>query len=518
METGKEQIKMKLKSDMIRIYLINPRNPENFWTMQSTVRAVHARTLMPNAAMATLIALTPGDVNVKYAYCDENVTDVDWNCKCDLVAVTGYTLHSARIHEICTKFRDKGIPVALGGVYATLHPEQAEKIADHLFTGEGEYTWPRFLHDLANGTPLARYRQDTYIDLKDSPAPSWSHIKGGDYLYFAVQTSKGCPNKCDFCDAIRIVGRHYRSKTIGQIMCEIQNAYNAGAETVFFSEDNFFVNRKFTMELLNEIIRWNKSVRTPLSFSAQATVRIGEDEEILRLMADAKFSVIFLGVETIRPECLREVNKGQFAGVDPFKSISNISAHGILPFVGLIVGFDHDDEKTFGELERYIEATNTPFSSISILGAPEHTVLYDRLMKQGRIFGEFDGKWHFSTNIVPKRLTLLQLIAGHRALFQSIYEPISFEKRAIRWLEGIRYFPSHYGRSRMKFSKIMKMFYITWFYLFHEPKPVGRLYFRFLREAWRINPRHFKKAITIMSQYCHHYDFAQNASWQNTEQ
>lgn len=511
-------MKNKLKRKKIRVYLVNPRNPENFWTMQSTVRAVRAKTLMPNAALATLIALTPGDVDVEYEYCDENVTDIDWYRRCDLVAVTGYTLHAERIREICRTFREKGVPVALGGVFATLYPEEAEKIADHVFTGEAEHTWPGFLRDLARGAPEARYRQDAYIDMKDSPAPAWSHIKSGDYLYFAVQTSRGCPNNCDFCDAIRIVGRRYRTKAIGQIMAEIRNAFDAGAETIFFSEDNFFVNRKFTMELLKEIITWNRSVRTPLSFSCQATVKIGEDEEILRLMADAKFSVIFLGVETIRPECLREVNKGQLAGVDPFKSISNISAHGILPFVGLIVGFDNDDEKTFGELEHYIEATNTPFASISILSAPEHTALYERLMEQGRLSGEFDGKWHFSTNIVPKQLTLKQLIAGHRSLFQNIYEPSVFEKRALRWLEGIRYFPSHYGRSRLKFSKAMKLFYIAWFYLFHEPKPVNTLYFRFLREAWRINPRHFKKAVTIMSQYCHHYDFARNASWQDEGQ
>ncbi|MBN1531799.1 MAG: B12-binding domain-containing radical SAM protein, partial [Spirochaetes bacterium] len=400
----------------LRIYCVNPKNPENFWTMESSVRAVGAKTLMPNAALATLMACTPEGMAVRYLYCDENVRTIDFDTACDLVAVTGFTLHADRIREICAAFRARGVPVALGGVYATLYPSAAQRIADHVFIGEAEHTWPIFLSDWTSGAPKHRYVQETHIDLRESPAPRWSHIRSGDYLYFAVQTSRGCPNNCDFCDAIRIVGRRYRTKSIPQIMREIRNAYDAGAETVFFSEDNFFVNRTFTVELLQELIRWNRSVRTPLSFSCQATVRIGEDEEVLRLMADAKFSVIFLGVETIRPQCLREVNKGHLASVDPYRSVMNISAHGILPFVGLIVGFDHDDQDTFGELERYIEATCTPFASITVLSAPEHTVLYERLRSQGRISGGFDGKWHFSTNIVPVQMTLHALLAGHRWL------------------------------------------------------------------------------------------------------
>ncbi len=501
----------------IHILLVNPRNPENFWTMQSTVRAVGAKSLMPNSALATLMALTPPEVPVKYSYCDENLGPVDRSLRCDLAAVTGYALHADRIRDICADFRARGIPVALGGVFATLYPGEAKMIADHVFTGEAEYNWPKFLRDWHRDVPEALYEQPEHVDLNDSPPPEWSHIRSGDYLYFTVQTSRGCPNNCDFCDAIRIVGRRYRTKSIPRIMQEVQNAYDAGAETVFFSEDNFFVNRAFTVELLNELIRWNRSVRAPLSFSCQATVKVGEDEEILRLMADAKFSVVFLGVETVRPECLKEVNKGHLAKVDPYRSVMNISAHGILPFVGLIVGFDHDDGDTFAELDRYIEDTATPFASITVLCAPEHTVLYERMKKQGRISGDFDGKWHFSTNIVPRQLTMVELLSGHRALFRDIYTVDRFEKRALRWLENIRYFPEHYGKSKMRFSKMLKFFNIIIYYTFRERRQVRSFFFRFLRESWKINPRHFKKAITIMSQYCHHHNFAESASWQGID-
>ncbi len=512
------EIRQAEKKPKRRIYLINPKNPDNFWTMQSSVDAVGVKTLMPNSALATLIALTPGEIDIEYIYCDENISKINWKINCDLVAVTGYTLHSERIHEICAAFRERDIPIALGGTFATLYPEKAGKLADHLFVGEAEYTWPQFLKEWLEERAEPLYKQTAHIDMKDSPQPDWSFIKGKDYLYFSVQTSRGCPNNCDFCDAIRLVGRRYRTKSIDQIMIEIQNAYDAGAETVFFSEDNFFVKKSFTKELLNRIIEWNTSMARPLSFSAQATLKIGDDDEILRLLADARFSVIFLGVESIRKECLDEINKGQIYRYNPKEIVNKLSSYGILPFIGLIVGFDNDDTSTFEELEQFLSDTGSPIASISVLNAPENTTLYNRMKEQGRLNEDFKGVWHFSTNIIPKDISLQELIHRHRKLFQKIYEPVHFEQRVIDWLSNVDYFTPLYTNSKMGFSKTMKFFYIMKFYLFHEPKHVRQLFFRILREAWNINPRLFKKAVTIMSQYCHYYDFANNASWLHLEE
>lgn len=500
-----------------RIYLINPRNPDNFWTMQSSVDAVGVKTLMPNSALATLVSLTPKDINIEYLYCDENISKINFEIDCDLVAITGYTLHAERIHEISTAFRKRNILVAIGGIYATLYPESAKKYADYLFVKEAEVTWPQFLKEWSEGKACSYYEQKEFIDMKLTPPPDWSFVKGKDYLYFAVQTSRGCPNNCDFCDAIRIVGRKYRTKPIDQILIEIKNAHAAGAETVFFSEDNFFVNRKFTIQLLKEIINWNTSIRKPLSFSAQATVMIGHDEEVLKLMADAKFSVVFLGVESLRKECLQEINKGQMTVYDPKICVKKLSKYGILPFIGLIVGFDNDDKFTFSELEAFLDETHSPIASISVLNAPEDTKLYNRMKEQGRINENFKGVWHFSTNIVPKSMTIEELLRGHRSLWKGLYDPENFEKRALNWLFHIEYFSPLYNNKKINYSKLMKFIYIMKYYLLHEPKPVRLLFFRILRKTWKNNPQLIKKAVTVMSQYCHYYNFANNALWNKIE-
>ena len=496
------------------VYLVAPRNPDSFWTMRASFRLVGARTLMPNSALGTLLSLTPEGMPVEYRYCDDNLTDYDPEIDCDLVALTGFTLHTDRIREISAAFRSRGIPVALGGTFASLTPDQARPLADHLFIGEAEHTWPAFLNDWLNGTPKDLYRQVERVDLADSPAPDWSFIKGQDYLYFTVQASRGCPNNCDFCNSVQLVGRRYRHKSIDQIMTEVRNAQSMGAETVFFSDDNFIVNRAFSIELLDALIAWNTSLDRPISFSCQATVTVGHDEELVRRMADARFSVAFLGVESLRPDCLEEVNKGHLSRFDARTTVTTLSRYGIIPFIGLIVGFDHDDDGTFAELKEFLQETGSPIASISVLNAPEDTELYRRMKAKDRIDDDFAGVWHFSTNIVPVTMPLETLLDSHRKLFLDLYEPDQFEERTMAWLTGVEYFSDLYPDTKTNWSKMRKAVRIFRHFTFHPDKGYRRLFFNVLKRTWRHNPRLIKKAFTILSQYPHYRGFSHDASWQ----
>ena len=498
-----------------RIYLINPKTPENFWAMQGTLDIVGKhKTLMPNSALLTLAALTPKDLNVSYIFCDENLSPARLDVACDLVAITGYTLQADRIRELSAAFRARGIPLAVGGVFATLEAERARELADHLFLGEAELTWPRFLRDWVGGSAGALYEQKEFVDLAQSPPPDLSFVNGRDYLYFSVQTCRGCPNNCDFCDVVRLVGRKFRTKTIAQIMLEVKNAHACGAETVFFSDDNFFINRSFTFDLLRELIAWNRTLDRPLSFSTQATVSIGADDELLRMLADARFSVIFLGLETIRKECLDEVNKGQMARFDPREVIPRISSYGIMPFVGMIVGFDNDTTEVFSEVEQFLDDTGSPIASISVLNAPRHTPLYERMRSEGRLLEDFRGFWHLTTNILPKRMTLDELYLGHKALFQRLYEPENFERRLVKWLQGVRYFTSLYSTRKKTLYRLFLILRVLRHFLFRVPPPVRRMFWNVAKTAWRINPRLVSRALSVLVQYWHYYDFARRETWQ----
>ena len=493
-----------------RVYLVAPRTPPSFWSMQDTVDAVGGKALMPSATLGTLVSLTPAELGIEYHYCDENISAIDWQIDCDLVAITGMTLHEPRIRIISERFRARGIPVALGGPYATLDRERAASLADHLFVGEGEYTWPRFLHDLTSKKPAALYEQQTLIDMAHSPPPDWSFIRGDDYLNITVQTSRGCPNRCDFCDAVQLVGHKPRRKQIDRVIEEIDNARRAGAETVFFSEDNFYIGKRYTRELLRRIVEWNTAQDHPVQFSCQASVRIADHDEILQLLADARFAVVFLGLESLRKECLEEVNKGHLHREDIARRLGRMTRHGLLPFIGLIVGFDADDAATFDEIDRFLNETGSPIASLSVLNAPEGTPLHERMVDQQRIDESFQGVWHFSTNIVPKQWPLRELLQRRHDLFRKLYEPEHFEARAMAWLNQVEYFPSLYTRRRRAWKNITKIARIVRYYMLHAPPQVRRQFVRILWRTYKLDPRLVRKAITVMTQYCHYYTFSQD--------
>ena len=494
-----------------RIFLVAPRHPDNFWIMQGTVDLLGAKTLMPNAALATLMALTPPEVNVEYVLCDENVSTLDWQMPCDLVAVTGSTLHAERIRKICNGFRKRGIAVALGGTYASINHDQCGGLADYHFIGEAEYTWPEFLRAWFQGPAHPVYHQAAYIDLKDSPAPDWSLINARDYINITVQTSRGCPHNCEFCDVIQYVGSKPRTKSVEQVMTEVRQAHAIGARTVFFSDDNFLADKAFTEQLLTALIAWNITQSVPLSFSTQITVEIADDEKLLKACADARFSVLFLGVETIRRESLIEAKKLHNLKYDISDRIGRISRYGIMPFLGMIVGFDHDDASIFEELERFFIRTRSPIAGISLLNAPRNTPLYQRLQKDGRLIGDdFSGEWQLYTNIIPKQMSREELLSRYCLLFKKLYEPEAFYKRFVDWLRQVEYFSTLYTKKKFDPKQFFYGIRLISFFLILAPPAVRALFIKSLMETWKINPKLMRRTFTFLAQYHHFHEFVKN--------
>jgi hypothetical protein len=198
-----------------RIYLINPKTPENFWAMQGTLDIVGKhKTLMPNAALLTLAALTPAESTWRTSSATRTWRRRAWTLKCDLVAITGYTCRPSACSSLSDAFPQAracrsrwAVPSRPGARAGAAHGRPP-------VPGRGRRNLAALSArmDGRPGAPL--YQQEEFIDLKNSPAPDLSRIKASDYLYFSVQTCRGCPNNCDFCDVVRLVGRKFRTKTI----------------------------------------------------------------------------------------------------------------------------------------------------------------------------------------------------------------------------------------------------------------------------------------------------------------
>ena len=149
---------------------------------------------------------------------------------------------------------------------------------------------------------------------------------------------------------------------------------------------------------------------------------------------------------------------------------------------------------------------------VSFLNAPENTPLHQRLKDEGLLREDFDGLWHYSTNIIPAGMPLTELIAGTGELMRRLYEPEKFEKRLADWLSNVSYFTDRYKNSRFNYAKLFKLFYILRFCLLHESAEVRRLFFRVLGATWRVNPRLLKRAVIVMMYYWNFLVFVNDMS------
>ena len=151
----------------MRIQLVTPKNPKSFWTFDSILPLLGVDCIFPNLSMPTVAGLTPEGHELILS--DENLDPVPFDVDADVVGITGYPVHLARIEALAAEFRARGRLVAIGGPYASLYPDDAAKIADVVFVGEAEETWPQFLDDLAAGVHKDRYEADEKPDLTDAP-------------------------------------------------------------------------------------------------------------------------------------------------------------------------------------------------------------------------------------------------------------------------------------------------------------------------------------------------------------
>src|SRR5262245_22561752 len=222
--------------------------------------------------MPTLAGLTPREHDV--VLCDENVEEIDFDIEADIVGVTGYIVHRERMLAIVEEFRRRGRFVAVGGPYASLCPDELRGHCDALFVGEAEETWPRFLRDFALGRPEAEYHEGEKPDLTKAPPPRFDLLKMDRYEAVTLQTGRGCPFRCEFCDIIVVYGRRPRIKTVEQVLAEIEECHRLGVRQIFICDDNFIGNKNATKELLRRMAQWGKERAYPIAFSTEASINL----------------------------------------------------------------------------------------------------------------------------------------------------------------------------------------------------------------------------------------------------
>jgi radical SAM superfamily enzyme YgiQ (UPF0313 family) len=422
---------------MKRVLLVNPLPSLSLYSWLGVADITGRSAYIMNLALPTLAALTPPEVEITVV--DEAVEPVDFDTRWDLVGITGYLTQMRRMVEIADAFRARGQLVAIGGPYATLSPEVVRSHADILFRGEAERTWPAFLDDWLSGRWQAEYVAHESVDVQCSPAPRLDVLKAGAYEQGVVQTSRGCPFECEFCDVIVYLGRKQRHKRPAQVVDELEQLAQMGYRSVLLADDNLTANRARAAEIMTAVGEWNRSKPKPMALFTQLSIDVTRERDLplLDLCADAGLRQAFVGIETPSADALREVHKRQNLRDDLVGDVHRLQQRGIMVQAGMITGFDADTPESFGRMYAFLQAAGIPMVLLAMLNALDGTPLQARLAAQGRLKPLLLSDAMLDTNIVPLQMTSQELVRGTVWLLNQLYAPRAFLERLAVFAEQL---------------------------------------------------------------------------------
>ncbi len=423
------------------LYLINPKTdfPVYYGSEAFQRRGFEPAAFVADLTIATVSALVPPEIPV--TLCDEAIAPVDFDHPAPYVGITGKSSQRKRMITIAEEFRKRGKTVIMGGPFATLSPASVRPYCDILVRGEFEGIAGRFFDDLHQGILKAEYSGGRSA-LSQSPPPRWDLYPNHRALQGCLQTSRGCPYNCEFCDTIQYVGRRQRHKPTAAVLAELDTLYRIGYRTVFLADDNFTAHRGRARVLLQALRAWNdQAAAGPVRFATQLSIDAGDDPDLLALMASAGLGEAFVGIETPSRASLIECGKRQNLGPEPAERLRRFVEHGIGIIGGLIVGFDADTPEIFRQQYEFAMQTPVPTFSVNALIAPPSTPLYDRMEHEGRLLPESETdtpQTPWWTNFSPKQFSRKDLQTGLSWLVNRLNRPSAFEERVLRFID---YFP-----------------------------------------------------------------------------
>ncbi|OMP32850.1 B12-binding domain-containing radical SAM protein [Mangrovimonas sp. DI 80] len=409
----------------VRVY--NKRLLDLGLTLPGFVERSEVIASLPSLGLLTLASHTPENWNIIYKELD-NFSESDIleiiSEKPDIIAFSSLTARINETYELCKRFKEIGITVAIGGLHVSAMPEEATKFADIIIQGEGEIIWETILKDFQNNELKSIYSSISNpkynFKFKFCKVPKYELLDISKYNRLTIQTTRGCPLNCSFCAASRTISA-YKKKSISQIEKELNKILEVWERPfIELADDNTFVDKKWSRELLTLFGKYN------IKWFTETDISIAYNDELLELLAKSNCAQVLIGFETANKRGLKGIDRKDWKHKqfdNYLKAIDKIQSYGISVNGCFILGFDTDTKDTFKETEQFIIDSNLSEVQITLLTPFPGTELYNQLKSQNRLLK--DNYWDkctlFDVNFIPKNFTVQELETEFEKLMKRIY-------------------------------------------------------------------------------------------------
>ena len=376
---------------------------------------------LPGLGLLTLAGMTPPEHDIEYLEIDDLRHLSTFPDRFDLVAISSFSAQILEAYELADRYRSRGTLVVLGGLHVTAVPDEAAEHADAVVIGEGEPVWQSLLDDCVAGRLQSRYVSSGNWSFDDAPMPRFDLLDVNKYNRLTVQTSRGCPLRCEFCASSILLTRRYKIKPIANVLAEIDRIRQLWSHPFLeFADDNSFVKRDYWKELLAELhtrrLRW----------FTECDLRVYEDCELLELMRAAGCAEVLIGFESPIEDGLpglelktdwKHRHWGEYR-----EAIHRIQSHGIRVNGCFVLGLDGHTPDVFDAVYEFARDSEMYDVQITVSTPFPGTPLY-ALKDAGRLL--HDGEWNrwtlFDINFLPDRMSVKELRHGFHNLARRLY-------------------------------------------------------------------------------------------------
>ncbi|MFQ5915976.1 MAG: B12-binding domain-containing radical SAM protein [Nitrospinota bacterium] len=396
---------------------------------------------LPSLGLLYLAAVTPPGHELYYCEAEADGAEPEGVYTCDLVAISTFSAQVQEAYAIASRLRERGVVVAMGGLHVSVMPDEARRYADHVIVGEGERVWPAVVEAVESGSPGRIWNAAKYgaVDLGSLPIPRYDLLDERPYNRFTVQTSRGCPWRCDFCASTVMLGLRYRKRPVAHVVRDIQAVRDLRSRPfIEFADDNTFVDKHWGKKLCRALIPLG------IKWFTETDITVADDPELLSLMAQAGCRQVLIGLESPDPASLEGVEtKANFKAKSAsryLEAIRRIQSSGITVNGCFVLGLDDHTPTMFERVYDFVSESELYEVQITVLTPFPGTPLYDRLLREGRILEPT--AWNlctlFDVNYVPKRMSPDELRRGLHDLAGSLYDADAVKRRRSLFFGNLR--------------------------------------------------------------------------------